>query len=216
MWSNSLVTYRMLISTHTVGSDYSSVHRITSSINGYTKRCNKLSEMLVPLLSAVIFCGLEYPFNIIMYFSAMKNERVCVVWCIWEAEFLIALQVVSNIMSLYRQTFKTIKLWVAYATRSTLKPVPTLPRQGQRAITAWQIPDAVDTVVCAPDDKWWYHPKHVEQFRNVASCWIYIRIFILDVNENLRINLLCFKAHFSHETQPYVERFLKPRKSCLE
>jgi hypothetical protein len=26
------------------------------------------------------------------------------------------------------------------------------------------MPDAVDTVVCAPDDGWWYHPKHVEQF----------------------------------------------------
>jgi len=39
-----------------------------------------------------------------------------------------------------------------------------------------QIPDAVDIVVCAPDDVWWYHPKHVEQFpdkkklRDVASC----------------------------------------------
>ena len=28
----------------------------------------------------------------------------------------------------------------------------------------WQIPDAVDTIVCAPDDGWKYHPKHVEQF----------------------------------------------------
>jgi hypothetical protein len=38
---------------------------------------------------------------------------------------------------------------------------------------------AVDTVVCAPDDGWKYHPKHVEQFPdinklyNFASCWIY-------------------------------------------
>ena len=24
--------------------------------------------------------------------------------------------------------------------------------------------DAVDTVVCAPDDKWRYYPKHVEEF----------------------------------------------------
>jgi hypothetical protein len=27
-----------------------------------------------------------------------------------------------------------------------------------------QIPDAVDTVVCAFGDGWWYHPKHVDQF----------------------------------------------------
>jgi hypothetical protein len=39
---------------------------------------------------------------------------------------------------------------------------------------------AVDTIVCAPDDGWKYHPKHVEQFPdinklcNVASCWICI------------------------------------------
>jgi hypothetical protein len=37
--------------------------------------------------------------------------------------------------------------------------------------------DAVDTVVCAPDDGWQYHPKHVEQFPyinklcDVASFW---------------------------------------------
>ena len=48
-----------------------------------------------------------------------------------------------------------------------------------------QIPDAVDTVVCAPDDGWKYHPKHVVQFPdinkpcNVASCWIYEYIGIL-------------------------------------
>jgi hypothetical protein len=47
-----------------------------------------------------------------------------------------------------------------------------------------QIPDAVDRVVCAPDDGWKYHPKHLEQFPdinkqcNVASCWIYIGILL--------------------------------------
>ena len=46
------------------------------------------------------------------------------------------------------------------------------------------IPDAVDTVVCAPDDGWRYHPKHVEQFPdinklcNVASFWMYIGIHL--------------------------------------
>ena len=40
--------------------------------------------------------------------------------------------------------------------------------------------------LCAPDDGWRYHPKHVEQFPdilvneqcNVASCWIYIGILL--------------------------------------
>ena len=31
-------------------------------------------------------------------------------------------------------------------------------------------PDAVDTVACAPDDGWRYHPKHVEQFPDKINC----------------------------------------------
>ena len=73
------------------------------------------------------------------------------------------------------------------------------------AAIVWQIPDAVDTVVCAPDDVWKYHPKHVEQFPdinkicNVASCWIYIGLLlgahcILHISR-IRVNsLLCL--HF--------------------
>jgi hypothetical protein len=40
----------------------------------------------------------------------------------------------------------------------------------QVAVTVLQIPDAVDTVVCDPDDGWWYHPKHVEQFPDKINC----------------------------------------------
>jgi len=28
----------------------------------------------------------------------------------------------------------------------------------------------VDTVVCAPDDGWWYNPKHIEQFPDKINC----------------------------------------------
>jgi len=35
-----------------------------------------------------------------------------------------------------------------------------------------QLPDAVITVICAPDDGWSYHPKHVERavYRNIINC----------------------------------------------
>jgi len=33
-----------------------------------------------------------------------------------------------------------------------------------------QIPDAIETVVCAPGDGWWYHPKHAEQFLDKINC----------------------------------------------
>jgi len=29
------------------------------------------------------------------------------------------------------------------------------------------VPDAVITVICAPDDGWSYHPKQVEQFTEI-------------------------------------------------
>jgi hypothetical protein len=32
------------------------------------------------------------------------------------------------------------------------------------------MPHAVDTVVCAPDNGWWYNPKHVEQFTYKINC----------------------------------------------
>jgi hypothetical protein len=47
------------------------------------------------------------------------------------------------------------------------------------AHTTVSTPDAVDIVVCTPDNEWKYHPKHVDQFPdinkmcNVASCLKY-------------------------------------------
>ena len=44
------------------------------------------------------------------------------------------------------------------------------------------VPDAVNTVICAPDDGWCNPPKHAEQFAainkldTVTSCWTIINI----------------------------------------
>jgi len=35
------------------------------------------------------------------------------------------------------------------------------------AETVLPVPDAVITVICAPDNGWSYHPKHVEQFTEI-------------------------------------------------
>jgi hypothetical protein len=45
--------------------------------------------------------------------------------------------------------------------------VPTSPRKRKIAETVCPVPDAAITVVCAPDDGWSYHPKHVEQFTEI-------------------------------------------------
>jgi len=43
-----------------------------------------------------------------------------------------------------------------------------LPSVRKVAKTVWPVPDAVITVICAPDDGWSYHPKHVvEQFKKI-------------------------------------------------
>jgi hypothetical protein len=76
-----------------------------------------------------------------------------------------------------------------------------------------QIPDAVDTGVCSPDDVWKYHPQYVEQFPdinklcNVASCWIYIEL-LLGAHRFLHINRIRVKCI----TIPHlVKKFLARR-----
>ena len=83
-----------------------------------------------------------------------------------------------------RSTYNCIySIWYL-SKRWNCRAVPTLPRQRQVAVTVWQVPDAVYTVVCVPDDGWRYRPKHVEQLPeinircNVVSCWICIRIYL--------------------------------------
>ena len=73
-------------------------------------------------------------------------------------------------------------------------------------VTVQQIPDAVDTVVCAPDDGWWYHPKHVEQFPDKINCVkLHLVGYILEcnlklvlVNENqIQIHLCKYSIQYS-------------------
>jgi len=54
---------------------------------------------------------------------------------------------------------------------------------GSNAVTVLLMPDAVDTVPCAPDYGWRCHPKHVEWFTDinkpyiVGCCWTFIGIY---------------------------------------
>ena len=81
-----------------------------------------------------------------------------------------------------------------------------LPLPRQVAVTVWQVPDAVDTVVCAPDDGWRYHPKHVEQFTDinklcyVASCWIYTGCNRRNVQDFGRVFLRSYYTDITQNT----------------
>ena len=64
------------------------------------------------------------------------------------------------------------------------------------SITVWQISDAVDTVVCAPDDGGRYHPKHVQQFPDKINCvMLHLVGYILEYYYNARTHQL--KHEFS-------------------
>jgi hypothetical protein len=50
------------------------------------------------------------------------------------------------------------------------------------------IPDAVDTVVCAPGDGWKYHLKHVEQFPDINKlCNVCILLDILTMDLPIKV-----------------------------
>jgi hypothetical protein len=70
-----------------------------------------------------------------------------------------------------------------------------LPQQRQVAVTVLQIPDVVDTVVCAPDNGWWYHPKYVEQFPDKINCvTLYFVGYILEYLDSI----LCYGSNVKH------------------
>jgi hypothetical protein len=80
------------------------------------------------------------------------------------------------------------------------------------------ISDAVDTVVCAPDDRWKYHPKSIEQFPDinklckVVSCWIYILGYISAFFRNFYTT----KHNYVYTFGNSLDTLLKMAKNFLE
>jgi hypothetical protein len=65
------------------------------------------------------------------------------------------------------------------------------------------MPDAVDTVVCAPDDGWRYHPKHVEQFPDKINCvTLHLVGYILE-NPNISFNEWGYLNYSVTSQNPY-------------
>jgi hypothetical protein len=58
----------------------------------------------------------------------------------------------------------TIQVLSLLVNKQPQNCVPTAPQQRKVTETVLPVPDAVITVICAPDDGWSYHPKHIEQF----------------------------------------------------
>jgi hypothetical protein len=55
------------------------------------------------------------------------------------------------------------------------------------------MPDTADAVICAPDNGWKYHPKHVEQFPDKINCvTLHLVRYILEYFYNARTHD-CYK-----------------------
>jgi hypothetical protein len=68
----------------------------------------------------------------------------------------------------------------------------------QITVTVLQIPDAVDTVVCAPDDGWRYQPKHAEQFPDKINCVkLHLVGYILECYLECLVSKLILNSKFS-------------------
>jgi hypothetical protein len=121
------------------------------------------------------------------FYRVRARARVCVCVCViaCNLETSTMFQYMSNKMERYTVYF----IWkLLYIFRVVPSPIIrrahnciysiwylshrycSLPLKWQTAVTVWQIPHAVDTVVCPADDGWWYHPKHIEQFPDKINC----------------------------------------------
>jgi hypothetical protein len=64
------------------------------------------------------------------------------------------------------------------------------------------MPDAVDAVVCAPDDGWYYHSKHLQQFPDKINCVTLHHVRHILENCNCRRDIsmrpLVLILHYAH------------------
>jgi hypothetical protein len=121
--------------------------------------------------------------NSIPIYSYTTRCKVTQFNYIWKLFYMFRVVLPSIIRSTYNCIYSISYLSHRYCY---------LPLWWKIAVTLWKIPDTVDTVVCAPDDGWKYHPKHIKQFPdinklcNVASCWIYIGIYLDNARSHKR------------------------------
>ena len=106
-----------------------------------------------------------------------------------------------------------------YLNCITASGITHVCRCRQVAITVWQIQDAVDTVVCAPDDGWRYYPKDVEQFPDkINRVTLHLVRYILEYSYDARtcayylcteISISLRSILFEHWAQNYVFSHLR-------
>jgi len=108
-------------------------------------------------------------------------------------------------------------LGVGWGERDLVPPIQSpIPSLDSSTIptgssNGWPVPDAVNTVICVPDDEWRNYPKHVEQLTDklciVVSCWIFIVTAWIHLT-------LCFSMSVKCETNITV--LVSPLIRCIK
>jgi hypothetical protein len=90
------------------------------------------------------------------------------------------------IVNIFQYISKKMKLYTVYLYLETALHVwggtTTHCEEHIQLYLQHLVPDAVDTVVCAPDDGWRYHPKHVERFPDIN------KLCKIQINQPTRCN----------------------------
>jgi hypothetical protein len=111
---------------------------------------------------------------------------VCVCSCMWCVCACVCARASATLkLSISTHHEERKQLYLQHLVFVTPLLLPAAIAAGSTKVR--QIPDAVETVVCAPDDGWKYHPKHVEQFPDKINCvTLYLFGYILEYSYNAR------------------------------
>ena len=97
-------------------------------------------------------------------------------------------------------------IWTQHTQISLISPTTATGSNN-----VWLVPDAVDRVICAPDDGWGNHPKHVEQI--LVFCWTCISIYLFLYIKQL--DALNFYNKFISSLYMFRARLLIVRRAKL-
>ena len=146
---------------------------VVSSFSCIPVICLKLVFFVIPfqfvylfynLSECILLCFSCISSLLLLFFCITTRQMAQLSWTQCDTNGLWFSHVAVAVV--FRKMFKVTVSW------SSWNVIPTAPRQRKVTETGWPVPDAVITVICAPDDRWNYHPKHVERavYRNIINC----------------------------------------------
>jgi hypothetical protein len=159
-----------------VSTAYGICHTVMDRVKFTDKMCVKIKNSM---FKSSCTCHLKHVSNNRLEIVRLKLQLLLIMYFCWKCNMFY--WIINNVHTRYCYLPLSWKSWNWFDCAVV----------GVLFIGVWQIPDAVDTVVCAPDDWWWYHQKHVEQFPDKINCiTLHLVGYILEYSYGARIHEL--------------------------